>query len=96
MEYLIFAALLIGFVSLSAQINQLKSKLDKTAKSRKNLSSFINKHVIIDLNDEYDTELEGILISCDQRWFELKVSNNGLNEFYYKKVNMIKSITLKD
>lgn len=94
MEYVILGAILIAYLSLSSEINSLKNK--NKEKTKVNLKELVGKKVKVYLDDEYDIELEGELISYDKKWFELKQYKKKNNEIYYKRVDKIKSITLKD
>ena len=94
MEYVILGAILIAYLSLSSEINSLKNK--NKEKTKVNLKELVDKKVKVYLDDEYDIELEGELISYDKKWFELKQYKKKNNEIYYKRVDKIKSITLKD
>ena len=94
MEYVILGAILIAYLSLSSEINSLKNK--NKEKTKVNLKELVGKKVKVYLDDEYDIELEGELISYDKKWFELKQYKKKTNEIYYKRVDKIKSITLKD
>lgn len=94
MEYVILGAIIIAYLSLSSEINSLKNK--NKEKTKVNLKELVGKKVKVYLDDEYDIELEGELISYDKKWFELKQYKKKNNEIYYKRVDKIKSITLKD
>ena len=94
MEYVILGAILIAYLSLSSEINSLKNK--NKEKTKVNLKELVGKKVKVYLDDEYDIELEGELISYDKKWFELKQYKKKNNEIYYKRIDKIKSITLKD
>ena len=94
MEYVILGAILIAYLSLSSEINSLKNK--NKEKTKVNLKELVGKKVKVYLDDEYDIEIEGELISYDKKWFELKQYKKKNNEIYYKRVDKIKSITLKD
>lgn len=94
MEYVILGAILIAYLSLSSEISSLKNKNNE--KTKVNLKELVGKKVKVYLDDEYDIELEGELISYDKKWFELKQYKKKNNEIYYKRIDRIKSITLKD
>ena len=95
MEYVIFSAIIISYLCISHDINKLKKKLDikYTKKKKINLNEFVGKNVVVHLYDEYEPQLKGILLSFDNKWFEIRV-NGKYN--YYKRIEEITSITLKD
>ena len=70
--------------------------MEKKTKTKVNLKELVGKNVKVYLDDEYDIELEGELVSFDKKWFELKEYKKKNNEIHYKKIDRIKSITLKD
>ena len=97
MEYVILGAILIAFSSLSSQLNSIKNKLDNQTKTRINLKDYLGKNVKVYLDDEYDIELIGELLSYDNKWFEFKENIKYKNPtIYYKRIDKIKSITLMD
>ena len=65
MEYVILGAILIAYLSLSSEINSLKNK--NKEKTKVNLKELVGKKVKVYLDDEYDIELEGELISYDKK-----------------------------
>ena len=93
MEYVILMSVLIAFASISSELNSIKNWLENKPKTQVNLKEYIGKKVKINLDDENDIELEGELVSFDKKWFELK---NEKHEIHYKRIDRIKSITLKD
>jgi hypothetical protein len=95
MEYVILAAIIIAYVSLSGELSSIKSKLENKPKTKVNLKELVGKNVKVYLDDEYDLELEGELLSFDRKWFELRDSRKK-NEIHYKRTDRIKSITLKN
>ena len=96
MEYVILGAVLVAFSSISGQLSSIKNKLDNKSKTKVNLKELVGKRVKVYLDDEHDIELEGELISFDKKWFELKEFKKKNNEINYKRIDRIKSITLKD
>ena len=96
MEYVILGAVLVAFSSISGQLSSIKNKLDNKTKTKVNLKELVGKNVKVYLDDEHDIELEGELVSFDKKWFELKEYKNKNNEIHYKRIDKIKSITLKD
>lgn len=96
MEYVILGAVLVAFSSISGQLSSIKNKLDNKTKTKVNLKELVGKNVKVYLDDEHDIELEGELVSFDKKWFELKEYKKKNNEIHYKRIDKIKSITLKD
>lgn len=97
MEYVILGAILIAFSSLSSQLNSIKNKLDNQTKTRINLKDYLGKNVKLYLDDEYDIELTGEILSYDNKWFEFKENNkHKKSTIHYKRVDNIKSITSTD
>ena len=96
MEYVILGAVLVAYCSISGQLNSIKNKLENKSKTKVNLKELVGKKVKVYLDDEYDIELEGELVSFDKRWFELKEFKKNNSEIHYKRIDRIKSITLKD
>lgn len=99
MEYVIFSAIIFVYFSISGQINKLKKRLDGKSKqiANTNLNELVGKNVVVYLDDEYHIKLKGTLISFDNKWFELKVDKKNNNtEIYYKRIEDIYSIILKD
>ena len=96
MEYVILGAVLVAFSSISGQLSSIKNKLDNKSKTKVNLKELVGKRVKVYLDDEHDIELEGEVISFDKKWFELKEFKKKNNEIHYKRIDRIKSITLKD
>ena len=96
MQYVILGAIIVATCSISGQLNSIKNKLDNKSKTKVNLKEFVGKKVKVYLDDEHDIELEGELISFDKKWFELKEFKKKNNEIHYKRIDKIKSITLKD
>lgn len=94
MEYVILGAVLVAFCSLSAELSSIKHRLDSTPK-KINLKEYIGKNVKINLDEDINLELEGKLISFDNKWFELKIEKNKKIEIHYKRIESIKAITLK-
>ena len=95
MEYAIFAAIIMVYFSISSEIYKLKKKLDIkfNSKEKINLNDFVGKNVVIHLYDEYEPQLKGILLSFDNKWFEIRVKGKYT---YYKRIGDITSIALKD
>lgn len=96
MVYVIQVTVLVAYILISAQISSIKNKLENKPKTKVNLKELIGKNVKVYLDDENDIELEGELVSFDKKWFELKKQKKKNNEIYYKRIDRIKSITLKD
>ena len=96
MVYVIQGTVLVAYVLLSSQLSSIKNKLENKPKTKVNLKELIGKNVKVYLDDENDVELEGELVSFDRKWFELKKQKKKNNEIYYKRIDRIKSITLKD
>lgn len=96
MEYVILGAVIVAFSSISGQLSSIKNKLDNKTKTKVNLKELVGKNVKVYLDDEHDIELEGELVSFDKKWFELKEYKKKNNEIHYKRIDKIKSITLKD
>lgn len=96
MVYVIQGTVLVAYILISAQISSIKNKLENKPKTKVNLKELIGKNVKVYLDDENDIELEGELVSFDKKWFELKKQKKKNNEIYYKRIDRIKSITLKD
>ena len=96
MVYVIQGTVLVAYVLLSSQLSSIKNKLENKPKTKVNLKELIGKNVKVYLDDENDVELEGELVSFDKKWFELKKQKKKNNEIYYKRIDRIKSITLKD
>ena len=96
MEYIILGAILISYCSISSQLSSIKNKFENKPKIKINLKELIGKNVKVYLDDEHDIELEGELVSFDKKWFELKEFKKNNNEIHYKRIDRIKSITLKD
>ena len=96
MEYVILGAVLVAFASISGQLSSIKNKLDNKPKTKINLKELVGKKVKVYLDDDYDIELEGELVSFDKKWFEIKEFKKNNNENHYKRIDRIKSITLKD
>lgn len=96
MEYIILGAIIIAYCSISSQLNSIKNKLENKPKTKVNLKELVGRNVKVYLDDEHDIELEGELISFDKKWFELKEFKKNSNEIHYKRIDKIKSITLKD
>ena len=96
MEYVILGAILVGICSISGQLNSIKNKLENKPKTKVNLKELVGKNVKVYLDDEYDIELDGKLVSFDKKWFELKEFKKNNNEIHYKRIDRIKSITLKN
>ena len=96
MEYVILGAILIAFCSISSQLSSIKNKLENKPKTKVNLKELVGKNVKVYLDDEYDMELVGELVSFDKKWFELKEFKKKNNEIHYKRIDKIKSITLKE
>lgn len=97
MEYVILGAIIIAFSSLSSQLSSIKNKMDNQTKSKINLKDYLGKKVKLYLDDEYDIELIGELLSYDNKWFEFKENIKHKNPtIYYKRIDKIKSITLMD
>ena len=96
MVYVIQGTVLVAYVLLSSQLSSIKNKLENKPKTKVNLKELIGKNVKVYLDDEIDTELEGELVSFDKKWFELKKQKKKNNEIYYKRIDRIKSITLKN
>ena len=100
MEYAIFGAIIVAFVSLSAQLKKINKKINKDSTLKKDLSSLINKEVKIELDDKYKIELKGKLISYDKTWFELKEIKQSkkqtITETHFERINKIKSITINN
>ncbi|MBP3841832.1 MAG: hypothetical protein IK997_06930 [Bacilli bacterium] len=96
MEYVILGAVLVAYYSISSQLNSIKNKLENKSKTKVNLKELVGKKVKVYLDDEHDIELDGELVSFDKKWLELKeVKKNG-NVIHYKRIDKVKSITLKD
>lgn len=95
MEYVIFGTVLVAFASISSQLSSIKNKLENKPKTKVDLKEFVGKNVKIYLDDEYDLELEGELITFDKKWFEIKEQKKKNKEINYKRIDRIKSITLK-
>ena len=96
MVYVIQGTVLVAYILLSSQLSSIKNKLENKPKTKVNLKELIGKNVKVYLDDENDVELEGELVSFDRKWFELKKQKKKNNEIYYKRIDRIKSITLKD
>ena len=97
MEYVILGAIIVAFSSISSQLSSIKNKMDNQTKSKINLKDYLGKKVKLYLDDEYDIELIGELLSYDNKWFEFKESIKHKNStIYYKRIDKIKSITLMD
>lgn len=96
MEYVILCAVLVSFCSISNQLGSIKNKLENKSKAKVNLKELVGKNVKVYLDDEHDIELEGELVSFDKKWIELKEYKKKNNEIHYKRIDRIKSITLKD
>ena len=96
MQYVILGAIIVATCSISGQLNSIKNKLDNKSKTKVNLKDLVGKKVKVYLDDEHDIELEGELVSFDKRWFELKEFKKNNSEIHYKRIDRIKSITLKD
>ena len=96
MEYVILGAVLVAFASISGQLSSIKNKLDNKPKTKINLKELVGKKVKVYLDDDYDIELEGELVSFYKKWFEIKEFKKNNNENHYKRIDRIKSITLKD
>ena len=71
MEYVILGAVLVAFASISGQLSSIKNKLDNKPKTKINLKELVGKKVKVYLDDDYDIELEGELVSFDKKWFEI-------------------------
>lgn len=96
MQYVILGAIIVATCSISGQLNSIKNKLDNKSKTKVNLKDLVGKKVKVYLDDEHDIELEGELVSFDKKWFELKEYKKKNNEIHYKRIDRIKSITLKN
>lgn len=97
MEYFILIIIIVGFISISGQLSSIKNKIENKPKTKWNLKELVGKNVKVSLDDEYDMELEGVLNSFDKKWIEIKkIKKHNNNEIYYKRVDRIKSITLKN
>ena len=97
MEYVILGAIIVAFSSISSQLSSIKNKMDNQTKSKINLKDYLGKKVKLYLDDEYDIELIGELLSYDNKWFEFKENIKPKNPtIYYKRIDKIKSITLMD
>ena len=93
-DYVVLGAVLIAFCSLSAELSSIKHKLDSTPK-KINLNEYLGKNVKIDLDEDINHELEGKLVSFDNKWFELEIEKNKKKEIHYKRIENIKAITIK-
>ena len=97
MEYVILGAIIVAFSSISSQLSSIKNKMDNQTKSKINLKDYLGKKVKLYLDDEYDIELIGELLSYDNKWFEFKENIKYKNPtIYYRRIDKIKSITLMD
>jgi len=97
MEYVILGAIIVAFSSISSQLSSIKNKMDNQIKSKINLKDYVGKKVKIYLDDEYDIELIGELLSYDNKWIELKENFKQKNsEIHFKRIDKIKAITLID
>ena len=96
MEYVTLIVVLVAFVSISGQLSSIRNKLENKSKTKVNLKDLVGKNVIVYLDDEFDIELEGKIVSFDKKWFEIKESKKKNKEIHYKRIDRIKSITLKD
>ena len=97
MEYVILGAIIVAFSSISSQLSSIKNKMDNQTKSKINLKYYLGKKVKLYLDDEYDIELIGELLSYDNKWFKFKENIKYKNPtIYYKRIDKIKSITLMD
>ena len=94
MEYIILLAIISSYLLLSSGLTSIKSKIDNKPKTKINLKELIGKKVEVYLADDNDISLEGELVSFDKEWFEIKVVKKN-TEIYYKRIEKIKSITLK-
>lgn len=96
MEYVILGAVLVAYYSISSQLNSIKNKLENKSKTKVNLKELVGKKVKVYLDDEHDIELDGELVSFDKKWLELKEVKKNSNVIHYKRIDKVKSITLKD
>ncbi len=96
MDYIILGMLIVAYFSLSGELKSIKNKIDNKQKTKVNLKELVGKTVKVYLDDEYDIELVGKLISYDKKWFELEENKKKNNVIHYKRIDNIKSITLKD
>lgn len=97
MEYVILGAIIVAFSSISSQLSLIKNKMENQTKSKINLKDYLGKKIKLYLDDEYDIELIGELLSYDNKWFEVKENIKHKNSvIHYKRIDKIKSITLID
>ena len=90
MEYVILFAIIIAYSSISGELSSIKKKLN-TKKTTWNLKDYVGKKLTVNLDDEFEPTIEGVLVSYDQKWIEIK----NKKEIFYKRIEKIKSITEK-
>lgn len=97
MEYVVWILIIVAWLSISGELSSIKKKLENKPKTRWNFKELVGKNVKVSLDDEYDMNLEGELISFDNKWIEIKkVKKYNNNEIYYKRIDRIKSIAVKN
>lgn len=97
MENAVWILIIIAWLSISGKLSSIKKKLENKPKTRWNFKELVGKNVKVSLDDEYDMNLEGELISFDNKWIEIKkVKKYNNNEIYYKRIDRIKSIVVKN
>lgn len=97
MEYAVWILIIVAWLSISGELSSIKKKLENKPKTRWNFKELVGKNIKVSLDDEYDMNLEGELISFDNKWIEIKkVKKYNNNEIYYKRIDRIKSIVVKN
>ena len=97
MEYVLLLAIVVSYASLSSKIKRISRSNNKKLNS-KELKEFLNKKVAIVLDNEFSSNVSGILRSYDNKWIELETikekRNKTRKENTFYKINNIYSITI--
>ncbi len=96
MDYVVLGAVLVSYVIISGQLSSIKNKLENKPKTKVNLKELIGKNVVVYLDDDFDVEIKGELVSFDKKWFEIKELKKKNSVLHYKRIDRIKSITLNE
>lgn len=97
METFVTIITLVLLFTILGELESIKKRLNNKEKTKWNLKELVGKTIKVSLDDEIDISLEGMLVSFDQNWIEIKViKKHNHNEIYYKRIENIKSIALKN